>query len=79
MPRPEGPYPLAGSLPVYPRVKIPPVNTDRIFAHLIFRLGVSDRQDRETIEMFVEAFGFPEYWVLRQIECRLGNLSDAVH
>lgn len=73
------PYPQI-SEPVYPRVKIPPVNTvDRIFAHLIFRLGVSDSQDRETIEMFAEAFGFPEYWVLRQIECRLGSLSDAVH
>jgi hypothetical protein len=67
---PAGPWP-------YPST---PLSPDKLFAHLIFKLGVvHPAHDYGLIHQFTADFGLAEEWVLRQLEWRLQNLSDRCH
>jgi hypothetical protein len=67
--KPAGPWP-------YPST---PLSADKLFAHLIFSLGVDPDHDCKAIRTFAMDFGLDEGWVLRQLEARIYNLSDRCH
>jgi hypothetical protein len=56
-----------------------PLSVDRLFAHLIFSLGVSEAHDNKVVHEFITDFGQDEAWVLRQLEYRLSILTDTLH